>query len=56
MIVNQFVYEKMPYDPMRDSAPFTQIATNTFVLVTSTLPAASINALVAMILAPPIET
>jgi hypothetical protein len=56
MTVNQFVYKKMPYDPMRDLAPVTQIATNTFgVLVTPTLPAASINALVAMILTLPID-
>jgi tripartite-type tricarboxylate transporter receptor subunit TctC len=37
--VNQFVYKKMPYDPVRDFAPVTQIATNTFgVVVTASLP------------------
>ena len=47
--VNQFVYKKMPYDPVRDLAPVTQIATNTFgVVVTRTLPAASIKSLVAL--------
>ena len=47
--VNQFVYKKMPYDPVRDLAPVTQIATNTFgVVVTRSLPATSIKALVAL--------
>jgi tripartite-type tricarboxylate transporter receptor subunit TctC len=45
--VNQFLYKKMPYDPVRDFAPVTQIATNTFgVVVTPSLPAASVKALV----------
>ena len=49
MTVNQFVYKKMPYDPVRDLAPVTQIATNTFgVVVTPSLPAASIKQLVAL--------
>jgi tripartite-type tricarboxylate transporter receptor subunit TctC len=49
MTVNQFVYRKMPYDPVRDLAPITQIATNTFgVVVTPSLPAASIKQLVAL--------
>ena len=49
MTVNQFVYRKMPYDPVRDLAPVTQIATNTFgVVVTPSLPAASIKQLVAL--------
>jgi tripartite-type tricarboxylate transporter receptor subunit TctC len=49
LTVNQFVYKKMPYDPVRDLAPVTQIATNTFgVVVTPTLPAASVKALVAL--------
>src|SRR5687768_15118414 len=47
--VNQFVYRKMPYDPLRDLAPVTQIATNTFgVVVTKSLPARSIKELVAL--------
>jgi tripartite-type tricarboxylate transporter receptor subunit TctC len=47
--VNQFVYKKMPYDPVRDLAPVTQIATNTFgVVVTASLPAASIKQLVVL--------
>jgi tripartite-type tricarboxylate transporter receptor subunit TctC len=49
MTVNQFVYKKMPYDPVRDLAPITQIATNTFgVVVTPSLPATSIKQLVAL--------
>jgi tripartite-type tricarboxylate transporter receptor subunit TctC len=49
MTVNQFVYKKMPYDPVRDLAPVTQIATNTFgVVVTPSLPADSIKQLVAL--------
>ena len=47
--VNQFVYKKMPYDPVRDLAPVTQIATNTFgVVVTPTLPVSSVKALAAL--------
>ena len=47
--VNQFVYKKMPYDPVRDLAPITQIATNTFgVVVTPSLPVTSIKQLVAL--------
>jgi tripartite-type tricarboxylate transporter receptor subunit TctC len=39
----------MPYDPVRDLAPVTQIATNTFgVVVTKSLPATSIKGLVAL--------
>ncbi|MGZ8263574.1 MAG: Bug family tripartite tricarboxylate transporter substrate binding protein [Burkholderiales bacterium] len=54
--VNQFVYKKMPYDPVRDLAPVTQIATNTFgVLVTPTLPVASVKQLVALARARPGE-
>jgi len=49
MTVNQFVYKKMPYDPVKDLAPVTQIATNTFgVVVTPSLPARSIKQLVAL--------
>ena len=47
--VNQFVYKKMPYDPVRDFAPVTQIATNTFgVLVTRSLPVTTVRQLVAL--------
>jgi len=47
--VNQFVYKKMPYDPVRDLAPVTQIATNTFgVVVTRSLPVTSVKGLVAL--------
>lgn len=47
--VNQFVYKKMPYDPVRDFAPVTQIATNTFgVVVTRSLPVTSVKTLVAL--------
>jgi tripartite-type tricarboxylate transporter receptor subunit TctC len=47
--VNQFVYKKIPYDPVRDFAPVTQIATNTFgVVVTRSLPVTSVKALVAL--------
>ena len=56
MTVNQFVYKKMPYDPVRDLAPVTQIATNTFgVVVTPALPATSIKQLVALAKARPGE-
>ena len=52
--VNQFVYKKMPYDPVRDFAPVTQIATNTFgVVVTRTLPVNSVKSLVALAKARP---
>jgi tripartite-type tricarboxylate transporter receptor subunit TctC len=54
MTVNQFVYKKMPYDPVRDLAPVTQIATNTFgVVVTPSLPVNSIKQLVALAKARP---
>jgi len=54
MTVNQFVYKKMPYDPVRDLAPVTQIATNIFgVVVTPSLPVASIKQLVALAKARP---
>src|SRR5215213_8394400 len=47
--VNQFVYKKMPYDPIRDFAAVTQIATNTFgVVVTRSLPVTSIRGLVSL--------
>src|SRR5690349_1908670 len=47
--VNQFVYKKLPYDPIRDFAAVTQIATNTFgVVVTRSLPATSVKSLVAL--------
>jgi tripartite-type tricarboxylate transporter receptor subunit TctC len=56
MTVNQFVYRKMPYDPVRDLAPVTQIATNTFgVIVNGSLPASSIKTLVALAKARPGE-
>jgi tripartite-type tricarboxylate transporter receptor subunit TctC len=54
MTVNQFVYKKMPYDPVRDLAPVTQIATNIFgVVVTPSLPVSSIKQLVALAKARP---
>jgi len=56
LTVNQFVYKKMAYDPVRDLAPVTQIATNTFgAIVTPSLPAASIKHLVALAKARPGE-
>ena len=52
--VNQFVYKKMPYDPVRDLAPVTQIATNTFgVVVTPSLPVNSVKQLVGLAKARP---
>jgi tripartite-type tricarboxylate transporter receptor subunit TctC len=49
LTVNQFVYKKMPYDPVRDLAPITQLATNTFgMVVNPTIPATSVKALVAL--------
>jgi tripartite-type tricarboxylate transporter receptor subunit TctC len=47
--MNPFVYRQMPYDPLRDLTPVTQIATNTFgLVVTPSLPASSVKALVAL--------
>ncbi|MCC6532488.1 MAG: tripartite tricarboxylate transporter substrate binding protein [Burkholderiales bacterium] len=54
--VNQFVYKKLPYDPVRDLAPVTQIAVNTFGIVTTpSLPVTSIKQLVALAKARPGE-
>ncbi len=54
--MNPFVYRQMPYDPLRDLAPVTQIATNTFgLVVTPSLPASSVKALVALAKARPGE-
>ncbi len=56
MVMNPFVYKNLPYDPLRDLAPVTQIVTNTFgLVVTPTLPAASVKALVALAKARPGE-
>lgn len=47
--MNPFVYRQMPYDPLRDLVPVTQIATNTFgLVVVPSLPATSVKALVAL--------
>ncbi len=47
--MNPFVYKNLPYDPLRDFAPISQTASNTMALVvTPTLPAASVKALVAL--------
>ncbi len=49
IVINPFVYKNLPYDPLRDLAPVTQIVSNTFgLVVTPTLPAASVKALVAL--------
>ncbi|MCE2945863.1 MAG: Bug family tripartite tricarboxylate transporter substrate binding protein [bacterium] len=54
--MNPFVYRQMPYDPLRDLVPVSQIATNTFgLVVTSSLPASSVKALVALARARPGE-
>ena len=49
MTMNQFVYKSLPYDPLRDLAPITQVATNTFgVVVNPSLPVSSVKGLVAL--------
>ncbi len=54
--MNPFVYRQMPYDPLRDLVPVTQIASNTFALiVTSSLPVSSVKELVALARARPGE-
>jgi tripartite-type tricarboxylate transporter receptor subunit TctC len=54
IVINPFVYKNLPYDPLRDLAPVTQIFANTFVLiVTPTLPVASVKALVTLAKARP---
>lgn len=47
--MNPFVYKSLPYDPLRDFTPITQTASNTMALVvTPTLPARSVKAVVAL--------
>ena len=54
--MNPFVYKNLPYDPLRDFVPITQTASNTMALVvTPTLPAASVKALVALARSRPSE-
>ncbi|MGH8617176.1 MAG: Bug family tripartite tricarboxylate transporter substrate binding protein [Burkholderiales bacterium] len=54
--MNPFVYKQMPYDPLKDLAPVTQTATNTFgLIVTPTLPATSVRQLAALAKARPGE-
>jgi tripartite-type tricarboxylate transporter receptor subunit TctC len=49
MTVNQFIYRKLPYDPLRDFAPVTQSTKVTFALVANgSLPAKSAKDLVAL--------
>ena len=35
LTMNPFIYKKLPYDPLRDFAPISQITTNHFALVTT---------------------
>jgi len=47
--MNPFVYKNLPHDPLRDFAPISQTASNTMALVvTPTLPALSVKALIAL--------
>ena len=47
--MNPFVYKNLPHDPLRDFAPVSQTASNTMALVvTPTLPAPSVKALIAL--------
>ncbi len=49
MTVNQYIYKKLPYDPLRDFAPVTQSSVITFVLVVNpSLPVKSVKELVAL--------
>jgi tripartite-type tricarboxylate transporter receptor subunit TctC len=49
LAMNQFIYKKIPYDPVKDLAPITQLATNTFgMFIPPTLPAKSVKELVAL--------
>lgn len=54
IVINPFVYKSLPFDPLRDLAPVTQIFANTFgLIVTPTLPVASVKELVALAKARP---
>ncbi len=47
--MNPFVYKSLPHDPLRDLAPVSQTASNVMALVVApTLPAANVQALVAL--------
>jgi len=49
IVINPFVYKNLPFDPLRDLAPVTQIFANTFgLIVTPTLPVSSVKALVTL--------
>ena len=44
IVINPFVYKHLPFDPLRDLAPVTQIFANTFgLIVTPTLPVNSVK-------------
>jgi len=54
IVINPFVYKNLPFDPLRDLAPVTQIFVNTFgLIVTPTLPVASVKELVTLAKARP---
>ena len=54
LVVNPFVYPKLPYDTMKDLAPVSMIASSPYVLVISpTLPAKSVKEFVAVAKARP---
>jgi tripartite-type tricarboxylate transporter receptor subunit TctC len=49
MTVNQYIYKKLPYDPLRDFAPVTQSSKIVFALVANaSLPVRSVRELVAL--------
>jgi len=54
LAVNPALHEKPPYDPIRDFAPITLLATSSFIIVvTNSLPATSIKEFVALAKAKP---
>ncbi len=54
LAVNPALHEKPPYDPVRDFAPITLLATSSFIIVvTNSLPATSIKEFVALAKAKP---
>ena len=56
MTTNQFIYKKLPYDPLRDFAPITQSTAIAFVLVANpALPVKSVKDLIALSKARPGE-
>lgn len=54
IVINPFIYKNLPFDPLRDLSPVTQIFANTFgLIVTPSLPVASVKEMVALAKARP---